>query len=173
MVTGIDIVQSQIQIAQGYRVARPGNESAPAERYCAEWICAAMPRHHGRPCKQFPSRLRQDSDLPFAGGLWHPPGWRFRVWRRGHHSVLRFLAGQSDRVGPRISAGLPAHGPLPSRVPHSRREDQHSVSSERRESRTFSGGRRHHFVSCRDARAVPIRSSRTIARRGSCVTSAK
>ena len=32
MVTGIDIVQSQIQIAQGFELAWPGDESAAADR---------------------------------------------------------------------------------------------------------------------------------------------
>jgi pyruvate carboxylase len=74
MVTGIDIVQSQIQIA--------------AEGYFAPRICVAMPGHDRRPCQRLPSRLRQASDLPFAGRFRHPSRWRFGVRRRRYHSVL-------------------------------------------------------------------------------------
>ena len=30
---------------------------------------------------------------------------------RGDHAVLRFAAGEDDRLGTRLPAGLPAHGP--------------------------------------------------------------
>ena len=112
MVTGIDIVQSQIQIAQGFELAWPGDESPAAERYFAQRIRAAMPRDDRGPRERIPPRLRKNSDVPLACRFRHPPRWSFRLRRRRHHAVLRFLAGESDGVGARISAGLPPDGPL-------------------------------------------------------------
>ncbi len=49
--------------------------------------------------------------------------------------VLRLAARQGHGVGPRVSAGVPAHGSRAARVPHSRRQDQHPVPRERRQQR--------------------------------------
>ena len=78
MVTGIDLVRCQIQVAQGLDAARPGNEPAGAGRDAALRLRAAMPHHHGRSGQQLRSRLRQDSHLPLAGRLRHPAGRRHR-----------------------------------------------------------------------------------------------
>ena len=104
MVTGIDLVRSQIQIAQGHDAARARDEPAAAGRGAAARLRAAVPHHHRGSGEQLHAGLRQDSHLPLARRLRHPAGWRIGVRRRGHHAVLRFAAGEGDGVGPRLSS---------------------------------------------------------------------
>ena len=158
MVTGIDIVQSQIQIAQGFSLHGPEMNLPRQKDISLNGYALQCRVTTEDPANGFLPDYGKIQTYRSPGWLRDPPRWSVRVRRRRHHSVLRFLACEGDGVGARISAGLPPDGPLASGIPHSRREDEHSVSRERRESRTVSGGRRHDFVSRRDARAVSIRA---------------
>ena len=111
MVTGIDLVRCQIQVAQGLDAARAGNEPAAAGQGAALRLRDAVPHHDGGSGERLRARLRQDSHLSLARGLRHSPGWRLGLFGRGDHAVLRFAAGEDDRLGPRLPARLPAHGP--------------------------------------------------------------
>ena len=55
------------------------------------------------PSNRLRAGLRTDPDLSLARGLRHPARWRIGLWRSGHHAVLRFAAGESHGVGPRLS----------------------------------------------------------------------
>jgi biotin carboxylase len=46
MVTGIDIVRSQILVAQGEQLARPGDPPAAAGRYALARLRSSVPCHH-------------------------------------------------------------------------------------------------------------------------------
>ena len=76
MVTGIDIVRSQILIAQGHKLHGPELNLPQQEDIPAARLRSAMPRDDGGPGQQLHPRLRQDPYLPFAGGLRHSAGWR-------------------------------------------------------------------------------------------------
>ena len=68
--------------------------------------------------------------------LRHPARRRHGLRRRGHHAVLRFAAGEGHRVAARPSTmALRPHGPRAARVPHPRREDEHSVPRKRHSQR--------------------------------------
>ena len=123
----------------GPRCRLPKQDDMPRLR-----LRPAVPRHHGRSRQQLHPRLRQDSHLPLARRLRHPARRRLGLRRRDHHALLRFAAGQDYRLGPRVRPRLPAHGPRAARVPHPRRQDQHSVPRKRRQPPEFPGGRRHH-----------------------------
>ena len=69
MVTGIDLVRSQIQIAQGHCAARRRDEAARAGEDSALRLRPAVPHHHRGPGQQFRARLRQDFHLPLPGGF--------------------------------------------------------------------------------------------------------
>ena len=102
MVTGIDLVRCQIQVAQGLDAARPGDEPAAAGPRAALRLRAAVPHHHRGPGQQLRPRLRQDPHLPLARRLRHPARRRLGLRRRGHHAVLRFAAGEDHGLGPRV-----------------------------------------------------------------------
>ena len=104
MVTGIDIVRCQIQIAQGLdlhgpEIGLPPQEAIPLYGYALQ--CRITTED---PANQFRARLRQALHLSLARGLRHPARWRLGLQRRGHHAVLRFTAGQGHRLGPRVPA---------------------------------------------------------------------
>ena len=66
VVTGIDIVRSQILVAQGHASARRSDASSEAERDSALRLRAAMPRDHRRSREQLRPGLREDSHLSLA-----------------------------------------------------------------------------------------------------------
>ena len=99
VITGIDIVRTQIQVAQGLslhgpEIALPSQDRHPLTRHSA-----SMPGDHGRSGEQLRSRLRQDSSLSLACRIRHPSGCRIGLWRSGHFALLRFAAGQGDGLG--------------------------------------------------------------------------
>ena len=129
MVTGVDLVRCQILIAQGRRLSDPEVGLGDQKQDSAERLRAAVPRDDRGSVERLRARLREDSHVPIAGRIGHPARRRLGVRRCGDHAVLRLAAREADGVGPRVSAGLPANGPRAARVPHSRRQDQHSRSS--------------------------------------------
>ena len=60
---------------------------------------AAVPRDDRGPGQQLHARLRPHHRLSLPGGLRHPPRRRHRLYRRGHHALLRFAAGEGDGLG--------------------------------------------------------------------------
>ncbi len=133
MVTGIDIVRCQIQVAQGHslhgrRSALPPQDEIPLHGYALQ--CRVTTED---PANNFMPGLRQDPHLSFARRLRHPAGRRLGLRRRGDHAVLRFAAGKVTAWGTTFPRCLPAHGPRAPRVPHPRREDQHPVPRKRRQ----------------------------------------
>src|SRR5208337_3982043 len=91
-----------------------------------------------------------------ARGFRHSPRWRHRICRRGPRRVLRFVARQGHRLGRQSHGGLPAHGSRAARVPHPRRQDQHPVPGERRQSSAFPRRRGHHYLPRRFAGTLPL-----------------
>ena len=111
VITGIDIVKAQIRITEGGRIGLTEDELVGRRRQrsrrrragaggdSAERPCAAMPHHDRGSRERLPARLRPAHRVPQRGRLRHPARRRHRLWRRGHHAVLRFAAGQGDRLG--------------------------------------------------------------------------
>ena len=111
MVTGIDIVQSQIQIAQGLDLHGPEMNLPRRMKFTLHGYALQCRVTTEDPANGFLPDYGKIQTYRSPAGFRHPAGWRFRLRRRGDHSVLRFPACESDGVGTRISAGLPAHGP--------------------------------------------------------------
>ncbi|SPF51992.1 hypothetical protein SBA4_480017 [Candidatus Sulfopaludibacter sp. SbA4] len=162
MVTGIDLVRCQIQVAQGLdlhgaEINLPPQERIPLYGYALQCrITTEDPANNFVPDY---GKLSQAFNIPLAGGIRDPAGRRIGLQRRGDHAVLRFAAGENHRVGPRIPPRMPAHGSRPARIPRARREDQHSVPGERGQPRRLSGGTHHHSLAGRDAGAFPLRAA--------------
>ena len=111
MVTGIDLVRCQIQVAQGLdlygpEINLPRQEQIPLYGYALQCrITTEDPANHFVPdygklhTYRSPAGfgIRLDGGSAYSGAVITP--------------VLRFAAGQDHRLGPRIPSGLPAHGP--------------------------------------------------------------
>ena len=112
MVTGIDLVRCADSDRAGPRAARPGDESAA--------------RRTDVPLYGYALQCRVTTEDPANGfvpdyGKIHtyrsPAGFGIRLDGGSAYGgavitpYLRFAAGEGHRLGPRVSAGLPAHGP--------------------------------------------------------------
>jgi pyruvate carboxylase len=99
MVTGIDLVRTQILIAQGQSSMRRRcrfrgrTQSAPR-------LWRAVPDHHRRPREHFIPDYGRISTLPSPAVL-RCGSTAATVRRRGHHAVLRLAAREDDRRGDR------------------------------------------------------------------------
>ena len=87
-VTGIDLVRSQILIAQGNplfgeEVAIPAAGQDPLQR-----LRHPVPRHHRGSGKEFLARLRPHPQLPLRRRLRHPSRRRLGRCRLGRHALL-------------------------------------------------------------------------------------
>ena len=88
MVTGIDIVRAQIQVAQGHSLHGETMSLPEAGKRSSVRRRIAMPRHHRRSREELRARLRKDFHLPLARWIRHPPGWRHGVRRRDDRALL-------------------------------------------------------------------------------------
>ena len=127
-VTGIDIVKSQILVAQGEPLCRSRNRPRPARRPCEP--TASRSSAASRP------KTRRTTFMPDYGRIAHyrsasGMGIRLdagtRVLRRDGQPVLRFAAGEGHRPRPAVHRRRPADGALPAGIPRPRREDEHPV----------------------------------------------
>ncbi len=104
VVTGIDLVQSQILVAQGHKLheapmSLPAQDSIPLHGYALQCrITTEDPANSFIPDYGKIQTYRSPAGfgIRLDGGL----GLR----RRRHHSVLRFAAGEDDRLGRAISS---------------------------------------------------------------------
>ena len=53
MITGRDLVQTQIRVAEGYKLSDPGNRHSGPGRYPDAWQCHSVPGQYRGPRKQF------------------------------------------------------------------------------------------------------------------------
>ncbi len=121
VITGVDLVRSQILIANGAaldgpELAIPPQEEIPRNGYAVQARITTED-----PDNKFMPELRQDPHLPLRRRLRHPAGWRHGRYRRGHHALLRFAAGKAHRLRPVILDCAATDGPGAARVPHPRR----------------------------------------------------
>ena len=133
VITGIDIVRTQILIAQGPSLHRPGDQPA-----CAGADSAARDALQCRvttedPANNFIPDYGKISTYRSPAGFGIRLDGSFGLWRRGDLAVLRFVAREGDGLGQQLPASLPSHGPGPARVSHPRRQDEHSVPRKRGE----------------------------------------
>ena len=138
MVTGIDLVRCQIQVAQGLELHGPEMDLPPQERI---------------PLYGYALQCRITTEDPANGFV--PDYGKLSTYRSPAGFGIRLDGGsayggavitpyydsllvKTDGLGPRLPPGLPAHGPQPARVPRARREDQHSVPGKRGQPRRIS-----------------------------------
>ena len=140
MVTGIDLVRCQIQVAQGTRTARPGNQPAAAGRDSALRLRAAVPHHHRGSGQQLRARLRQ-ALTPTArppdsasGSMAARP-----TAARSSRPIYDSLLVKITAWGREFRHACQRMDRAPARVPRARRQDQHSVPRERGQPRRFPG----------------------------------
>src|SRR5262249_35689664 len=111
----------------GAWAARRSHESAKAGERAAVRCGTAVPSDDGRSREKFCAGLREADDVPVAGWIWHSPRWRDGVCGSFAGSLLRFTAGEGDRVGREFAGSVPADGPGAAGVPHPWREDEYPV----------------------------------------------
>ncbi len=157
MVTGIDLVRAQIQVAQGLslhgeQMKLPAQEKIPLYGYAMQCrITTEDPANNFVPdygklsTYRSPAGfgIRLDGGSAYGGAVITP--------------VLRLSAGEGHGLGQRLPAGLPAHGPQPARVPRARREDQHPFPGKRGQQRGVPGRPGHHPLDRGDPGALPLR----------------
>ena len=165
MVTGIDLVRSQILIAQGHKLHEPPLSLPQQED---------MPLHGAALQCRVTTEDPENQFAPDYGKLTtyrSPAGFGIRLDGGTAYSGAR-LAPYYDSLLVKVTAWdttlprrLPPHGSRPARVPHPRREDQHSVPRKCGEPSPFPARRGHHVVSRRIAGAVPFRRAAATAPR--------
>ena len=82
MVTGIDLVRSQILIADGQPLSDPLIGIRSQADVTTRGYAIPVPGYHGGPPEQFCPRHRQDHLLPVRRRLRRPAGRRQRLYRR-------------------------------------------------------------------------------------------
>ena len=161
MVTGIDIVRCQIQVAQGLDAARPGDEPAarrtqmPLYGYALQCrITTEDPannfvpdygKHLTRTARRPDSASGWMAASAYGGAVITPYYDSLLVKMTAWGREFRHACQRMDRA--------------PARVPRARREDQHPVPGKRGQPPGLPGGRRHHALAGRDAGAVPVRAA--------------
>ncbi len=159
MITGIDIVRARSASRRARSCTRPRS------RFRAGGHCrsTATPSSAASPPRIPPTISRPTTarihTYRSPGGFGMRLDGGFGLWRRHHHALLRFAAGQGHRLGSRFPAGLPPHGPRAPRVPHPRREDQHPVPRKRRQSPGLPRRQRHHDLSRHHPGAVRVHAA--------------
>ena len=94
-ITGIDLVRSQILIAQGEELHGPELESAAAGARCRGAGFAVQCRVTTEdPENKFMPNYGKILTFRSAGGFWDPARCRHGRRGRGDHAVLRFAAGE-------------------------------------------------------------------------------
>ena len=88
MVTGVDLVKSQILIAQGSPLSDPEINLPDQDVGPDPGLRLPVPDHHRGPREQVHARLRPDHPLPIRRRPRHPPRRRPGDHRRDHHAVL-------------------------------------------------------------------------------------
>ncbi len=157
-VTGIDIVQAQILIAEGKTLAEATGKPTQADvtltgHALQTRITTEDPQNnfipdYGRITAYREATgmgIRLDGGTAYAGG----------VITRYYDSLLTKITAkaQTPRDGHR------PHGSRPARVPHPRRVDQHRLRREPPQAPDVPEQRIHHAVHRRDARALPVRQA--------------
>ena len=128
-VTGIDIVQAQIRIAEG-KSPRGGDGRGAAGGYRTLRPRAAMPCHHRRPAEQLHPGLRPPDGLSVRDGHGHPARRRDGLCGRRHHALLRLAAGEGHGPCPDAGKGHRADGPGAAGIPDPGRLHQHRLRRE-------------------------------------------
>ena len=139
MVTGIDLVRCQIQVAQGYELHGP-EMSLPAQEQIPLYGYALQCRMTTEdPANNF---------VPDYGKIHtyrSPAGFGMRLDGGSAYSgavitpYYDSLLVKMTAWGRRFPARLPAHGPGAAGVPRARREDEHPVPGERGQPSGFPG----------------------------------
>ena len=88
VVTGIDLVKSQILVAQGHKLHEaPLNIPHAGEDSYAR-VCDPVPDHDRGSGKSVHSGLWADYDISLARWFQHSAGWWEWFWRRGDYALL-------------------------------------------------------------------------------------
>ena len=108
MVTGIDLVRSQILVADGHRLHEAPLSIPAQDDDRAARRRDAVPHHDRRSGAPFHPRLRPHHDLSLGRRVRRPARRRQRLRRRGHHAVLRLAARQGHDLGRHARGSGPA-----------------------------------------------------------------
>lgn len=146
MVTGIDLVRSQILVAQGHHLHEAPLSLPAQEKFrCMVPHYSAVSRRKTlriifrRTTEKFPPTVHRQ--------VWHSPGWRNGLCGSDSRCLLRFFVGQSDRLGSKPAGSMPTHGPGVAGISDSRGKNEYSVRGKRRQSSQIPRWGCHHVIS--------------------------
>ena len=131
IVTGVDLVKSQILIAAGEPLSDPEIDLPDQAVRARPGLRLPVPGHHRGPREQVHPRLRPDHALPLGRRPGHPHRRRPGDHGRDHHAVLRLAAREDLRLRPTVHRRGPADGAGTAGVPRPRREDERPVPAQR------------------------------------------
>jgi D-alanine-D-alanine ligase-like ATP-grasp enzyme len=145
-VTGVDLIRSADSRRARSHACRPADRPAVAREDSHQRLRHPVPRDDGRPAQQVLAGLRAAVALSLVGRPGRSARCRHRFFRRGRHAVLRLAVGEGHHLRSRIQRSRRPHGALLARVPHPRREDEHSVLDQPRHARQVSRRPMHDAV---------------------------
>ena len=126
MITGIDIVQSQIRIAEGYALTDPEVGMPPQEEITTHGYAIQCRVTTEDPHRTF-CRTRADC-LPTVPAADSAFGWMWVTLSGAeHYAALRFTSGQSFLLGAQTLNRQPKDVADVEGIPHPRSENQYSV----------------------------------------------
>ena len=88
IVTGVDLIKSQILIARGEPLSDPEIDLPDQDCRASPGLRLAMPGHDRGPREPVHARLRPDHALSHGGRDGDPDGWRTGQYRWDHHTLL-------------------------------------------------------------------------------------
>ena len=143
MITGVDIVKTQLYIAAGYPLEAPEIGLGPGVTVPRMGVAVQCRITTEDATNDFQARLRHGGGLPLGGRLRHPARPGLGVPGRGDFAVFRFAAGEGVHSGPHAGQRGAENAAHPGRVSGARGEDEHAVLAEHRAQPRVSGRPRH------------------------------
>ena len=141
MVTGIDLVRSQILIAQGHKLHEPPMALPRQESILVNGAALQCRVTTEDPEKNFAPDYGKISTYRSPAGF----GIRLDGGTAYAGAMLAAYYDQSHSLGRKSSRSLPANGPRPPRIPHSRSENKYPLRRKCREPPEVSRRRSHHL----------------------------
>ena len=157
IVTGIDLVKSQILIAQGRAAVEPGHRHRRSVVGPHPGVRDPVPDHDRGPDQQLHARLRPDHPLSVVRRAGAAARRRLDHLGGDHHAVLRLAPGEGLGLRPAVRGRGFEDGTGAPGIPDSGGQNQHPVPLERDHQPRVPVGALHDPVHRLDARAVPVR----------------
>ncbi len=156
IVTGVDLVKSQILIAGGAPLSDPEIDLPDQSAVKVEGFALQCRVTTEDPENKFTPDYGRITHYRSVGGLGIRTDGGPAHHGRDHHAVLRLAAGEDQRLRPAVHRRGPPAGAGPPGVPRAGRQDERPVPAQRRHPSHVPLRGLHDAVPRRDPRAVPL-----------------